>query len=385
MGFGLAYLGVLTAAILILGAASLAGAGPVYWSLASFTGHLAAVVRRNLPLGPAIEAYAAELPWLAGFKRTMLRTVACEVDNGRPLSEVMGCYPGAFPAAYRGVVRAGERAGNLGAVLGELRELAELDRTAARRVTAAALYPLFVAVVLGGGGSFSFVFIVPGFEMMFEEMGIINAGPLGLMLSAHEVAVGVLVVLGVLGLAAALWPLGALMVHRLAPALAARLRQLRGWLRWRLPGFRRYERRRAAGRFALVAGKLLGAGLPEVEALRIAAEAAGNARFERLAAAAAARVAEGRPLAEALAAEDPRGELPPELLWHARVGQAAGGLPAALERAAAGLLERADNALRGLTSLIFPAGIAALGVVVGLLAYSLFNTLVGLMEETIGL
>jgi len=358
-----------------LGATKLLQLGRLGWSLAHFTSFLASVVRRNLPLGQSLEAYAADLPWAGGLaRRTMLRTMAGRVDNGQPLSEVMACYPGTFPAAYRALVRAGERSGNLGAVLAQLRRLAELDESAARQGAAAVLYPLVLGMVVSGGGGFMGVFIIPKFVMMFEEMAIPNrnyelmflAGGLGPVILMGLLAAG-----GILGM----WPLIAYAGERLAPRLVAALARLR----WRLPLFRRYERRRAVGQYALAAGQLLEAGVPAVEALEIAAGAAGSWQLERMALGAARRVAEGARLSAALAAEDPGNELPPEFLWYVGLGEAGSDLPAALGRAAESALLRSQNALRALLDLVFPAGVAAVGVMVGLLAFSLFATLTGLM------
>ena len=159
-------------AAVALGVSKVLASGRPFWSLAHFTSHLAAAVGRNLPLGQAIEAYAADLPLLAtSAKRAMLCTIAWEVDNGRPLSEVMSAYPGVFPEAYRALVRAGERSGNLGGVLGQLRALSDLDDTTARQVGAAAIYPAMLALLVAGPGLLMSVKIMPSFRDMFKEMG----------------------------------------------------------------------------------------------------------------------------------------------------------------------------------------------------------------------
>lgn len=362
-----------------LAASKLLASGRPFWSLAHFTSHLAAAVRRNLPLGQAIEAYAADLPKLAApVKRAMLRTIAWEVDNGRPLSEVMGAYPGVFPESYRALVRAGERSGSLGDILCQLRAMAELDDNTARRATAELIYPGTLATMVACVSGLWAVKILPSFIMMFKEFELPTPPILESWVYVMNTTVSLFIPLLLLPILAAVFFIGTGVnaIDRLTP----RFRLWAAHLRWRLPLWRRYERRRAAGNYALAAGRLLEAGVPEVEALGIAAAASGSARFEEIARRAAERVAEGQPLSRALEAEAPRGELPPELLWHIRLGEAAGDLPAALGRAAAGALERAEGALRGLVGLIFPAGVVAVGSVVWFLTYATIASLVATME-----
>ena len=53
------------------------------WSLRTFTAYLASMVRRNLPLGPALRAFAKELPWWwLPKKREMLMLIADLVEDG---------------------------------------------------------------------------------------------------------------------------------------------------------------------------------------------------------------------------------------------------------------------------------------------------------------
>ncbi len=143
---------------------------------------------------------------------------------------------------------------------------------------------------------------------------------------------------------------------------------------------RHYERRRAVSQYALVAGRLMEAGLPEQEALEIAAASSGNTCMDRITLAAGERTNEGAKLSEALAAADLRGELPPEFTWYIEVGEASGRLPEALVSASEGAAERSRWALGNLVKLIAPAGVLACASLVGLLGYAIFDALTTIME-----
>ena len=155
---------------------------------------------------------------------------------------------------------------------------------------------------------------------------------------------------------------------------------MRSWLTWHLPLVRRYERRRAVSQYALAAGRLMEAGVPTHEAVEIAARAGANRHFEAMALAAAARVADGRKLSEALRSSDRRREIPGEFVWYVEVGETSGKLPEALLKVSESTAARSRSALSELGGLILPAGVIFIAVAVGMMAYALFGSLAALME-----
>jgi len=372
LGVGL----VVVLAIGVLGLSKLIMAGPGAWSLGHFTAYLAATVRRNLPLGAAIEAYAEDLPLRAFVKRACLRTIADEVDHGRPLSEVMAAYPTVFPPSYRALVSAGERGGSLGAVLEQLRATAELDETTGRRALAYALYPLFLFMALSAAWAFQAIFVFPEFQKMFREMDLPGSP------APHwEIAFGVLEPL-VIALVAivVIYLAGRWLLGGPASRYASLFERAGSWLRWNLPLVSRYERRRATASYALAASRLLAAGVPLGEALEIAADASGSGHFARIARLAAERALEGRSLSAALVSAAAPRKLPADFIWYLRIGEGSGRLPEALARAAESSFARARSAISSMVGLIFPAGVLLMGALVGMTAYTVFHALASMME-----
>jgi type II secretory pathway component PulF len=347
------------------------------WSLSQFTAFLASAVRRNLPLGPAVRAYLDELPRWRFLARKALRDVAGALEEGRPLADGLDDHPGVFPAHYRAIVRAAERGGNLAAVLGRLREMTDLDESALRRATGYALYPAVVAQALTAIFGVGYVYVVPRFREMFEDLRALPSpsSPWCLTWPAWgpALATAVLVLFG-----------GLVTVGLSAPAVLDRAGTWPGRLwsrvRWRLPLVRRYERRRAVAQYALVAGRLLEAGFPEVEAFELAASSSASPRMEAIGRAAAASVSEGRRLSEALKSADARRELPPGLAWYAEVGEASGRVPEALLRASEAAFARARSLLGHMVGLIFPAGILLMALLVGTFAYAMIEPLALIAE-----
>lgn len=302
----------------------------------------------------------------------MLEGIADATDNGSPLSDALDGHPRFFPAAYRALVRAGERSGNLARVAGRLKELALLRRSAARRAAAYLLYPVLLVAVLGMTAAVIVITVLPQFTKMFGEFGAETPGALAFV----ERAAGALVRYWYL------FPLVPCAVWFAWRSVAlARARSFASpRLGWHLPFLKRYERRRAVSQYALVAGRLMEAGVPEQEALEVAAASSGNACMDGITARAAARVAEGQKLSDALRAADARGELPPEFAWYVEVGEASGRLPEALLSASEAAAERSRSALSSSVSLIVPASVVAGALVVGTLGYAVFEALVTMME-----
>ncbi|MHC4916658.1 MAG: type II secretion system F family protein [Planctomycetota bacterium] len=376
----LVFFGVLGAIVLVefgaLVVSRVMMTGPGAWSLGHFTSYLAAAIRRNLPLGTALEAYAEDLPGRAFLKRGMLRTMGGLLDNGRPLADVMDAYPSVFPAGYRSLVRAGERGGSLEPVLGHLRAAVELDNRTSRLAAAHVLYPATLLMLLSGILAFHMLFVLPRFRMVWGEMGILDERTMETMQFSVRAAPLAMVALLVVTLVFGAPQVVGGLARKFAPGLAAYF----SWLHWHLPFLSRFERRRAAAGYSLAASRLLAGGVPVEEALSIAARAAASPHFERIALAAAGRVAEGQKLSAALAAESRPGELPPDLLWYVELGESSGRLPEALSGAADASFSRARGIVRSMVGLIFPIGVILAGLMVGAVCYSVFHVLAAMLE-----
>lgn len=353
-----------------------AGTGP--WSLRHFTVYIAVVVRRNLPLGDAVSAYADELTGMAVLQKRMLLNIAVRADEGKPLSEALNCYPHVFSASYRAIVGAGERSGNLAGVLDELSAIAEVDELALRRVAGYALYPISLCLMAGSLYSLIFIFIFPSFDQMFWEMESAGVPPsqaasFGWAKAFVIYGVGLLYVLGV---GFIVWYLVGKRWFRGSATLVSILERIL----WHLPLVRAMERRRAVAQYSVAAGTLLGAGIPMEEGLRLAADGAGNVRMTEIATAAADHVAEGHPLSEAFRKADPGGQLPAEFVWYVQTGENAHNLRAAFARAAEQAAERSRIHVEGLTRLVLPVGVILMGVMVGTMAYTIFSALNQMVE-----
>jgi type II secretory pathway component PulF len=121
-------------------------------------------------------------------------------------------------------------------------------------------------------------------------------------------------------------------------------------------------------RFARALGTLVAGGVPILEALRIAGQAAANRTLIRAAGELEARVKEGETISTAMRAT---GQFPPVLIHMTAVGEETGDLPRVLLRVAETLDAEAETAMKRLTTLIEPAIVIFMGGFVGFVVLSI--------------
>jgi general secretion pathway protein F len=129
----------------------------------------------------------------------------------------------------------------------------------------------------------------------------------------------------------------------------------------RLPLFGRLIRGMNTARFASTLGILSASGVPLIKSLEAGAQTLSNEALRANVVDTISRVREGAPLARALAAG---GEFPPMMVHMIASGEATGNLSEMLERTATTMSAETERRAMALTSILEPALILLMGVVV---------------------
>ena len=333
-------------------------------ALAAGCFHLAGLVGAGVPLVDALDELAAAEPRRA--RRALWLGLGARVAGGAPLSVALAEAPRHFDAELVALVRAGEADGALADALAEVEAALAARHELRCRARTALAYPAFAGLVLAGTLLFLFGEVVPALDGAGFGPGTgagagAGAGASGggapwhaRLLRAVAAVVSAWGLVAASGAALAWLGLRALVAASSAAAVA--------WDRVALaalPGARlraTLETARLAGTLARLQRR--GASLPD--ALELATGGVSRPALAAELDAVRRRVVAGASFGAALA--DAR-HVPATLARFARAGEAAGALPAALERAARVLERDARTALERAERLAGPALLCAVGAV----------------------
>jgi len=291
--------------------------------------------------------------------RALLEEARAEVRAGGSLSSAMSRFPGAFSPLAINLVRTGESTGRLDESLARLADLMEKSLQRRAQIVSALIYPALLTVVALGAVIFLLTFLLPRLGLIFRDFEAALPVPTLLLMGLGN------------ALRAGWWAVFALLAGAVAGAWYFGWRGgWGGWERWLrgLPAVRRLLDRIVAARFSRTLGTLLAGGVAILDGLEIAGTSAGSRLVSEAIGRAREQVREGLPLAAAL---NRVGGFLPVLVHVAAVGEETGKLPDLLLRLADSLDFEVDTSLRRLVSLLEPAVILIMGVMVGFIVLAI--------------
>jgi type IV pilus assembly protein PilC len=333
---------------------------PGLGDISNFTRQFAAMSKVGIPLVECLEAIIQQSENKA--LQAVIRTVLSDVQSGVSLAEALSRHPAVFNRLYCAMIRAGESAGILSGVLLRLADYQEKTVALQRRVKSAFAYPVLVAVVAAGALIALFTFVVPTFSSMLAEIG---ARP---PLSTR-------IVIGISDLVNAWLPFGVILVTGLVIASvfyyrrSEKMRYFVDSQMLKLPVIGDLRKKSAISRFGRTFGSLLSGGVPIAQALEITAGTAGNRVLEKGFLKALEAIRGGRPLADPLRET---GVFPPMVVQMIAVGEKGGDLPEMLSSISDYYDSEVDTAISMLTSVLEPALIVIMGVVISGVLISMY-------------
>jgi len=295
--------------------------------------------------------------------KSIIENVRQRVRTGELLSDAFRhAAPGAVSGVYTTTLLAGEKSGNLEEVLGRYIAFQRIALTFRKKLIASLIYPALLVTMVSLMFTFLLSYVVPQFQSLYSQLGNGTLPALTVfVLSVGDFAkLWILVAIPAFAIAVfVLWRWsktnsGSLLVDRVRLGIP-----IGGdiWLKYQVALFSR------------TMATLLSGGLPLVQAL----ETAGHSMESRLVSMAVLdsvhKVREGRPLSASMEESGVFPELAYEMV---EVGESTGALPAMLTSVAEFLEEDVQTALGAALSLIEPAILIVMGVVVALVLIALY-------------
>jgi len=337
-------------------------------NLAIFTRQFSVMIDAGLPLVQCLDLLSKEEPdkKLAGA----VEQVKSDLEGGAALADAMQRRPYAFDALYTNMVAAGEAGGILDVILKRLATFIEKQAKLVSQVRSAMIYPIAVLSIAVIVVMVILWKVIPTFTQLFEGLNATLPLPTRVVIwMSKELIVGLpFMIVGGLAVSYA--------VRRYYQTPNGRMRIDRMLLRLPLVG--KIFRKVAVARFCRTLATLLSSGVPILDGLDITAKTSGNAVIESALTQVRARIERGDTIAQPLRTT---GVFPPMVAQMIGAGESTGALDTMLAKIAEFYEEEVDVAVAGLLTILEPALICVLGVIVGGIVISMYLPLFDLISQ----
>ncbi len=326
-----------------------------------FNQEFVALIRAGLPIVECL-TLLIERRQNPVFKQA-LEDVRNRVRTGEALSDAFAAQ-GVFPPLYSSTVASGERSGEIATVLQRYVTYSKTILTVRKKVLAALTYPAILIALSVVLVVVLLTYVLPNFQDFFSDFGaelpLITRAVLGastMLRSWWFVWLGVIV--GSVAL---------ITVWRRTPSGQRGLEAIV----YRLPVIGSIARKFVVTRFARTLGTLVSGGIPMVTGLEIVSRAIGTPIYGQAIARVAGKIREGAALWSSL---EETGLFPDMLIEMVKVGESSGTVAEMLDHVGNFTDEEIEHELQTLVSLVEPALLVGMAVVVGLLLFSIYYPL----------
>jgi type IV pilus assembly protein PilC len=316
------------------------------------------LIKAGLPILGSLELLARrqKLPHF----RAQLEDVAARVKTGESISQAFEAQ-GGFPIVYTTTLLAGERSGNLEEVLQRFLDFQRVSLTFRKKLKASLIYPALLVVMVISLFIFLITFVVPRFAQLYDQLGTklpaLTIFLLDLGQQAQHYGIYVAAVVAIVVFLLYRWAktdAGANLIDRVRIALPV----IGGvWLKYQV------------GLFSRTLSTLLTGGLPLVPSLETAARSIDSRQIASAVYKSVETVREGKGLAASFQQTKVFPELAIEMI---EVGESTGALPQMLNSVAEFFEEDVQTNLTAAMSLIEPAILIVMGLVVTTILIALY-------------
>lgn len=292
-----------------------------------------------------------------------------DIKGGKSLSEALSGFPDTFPSIFVNMVSAGEAGGFLEGSLLRLANYLEESQKLKEDVQSALVYPTLLSAVSGAAVVVLLIFVIPRFADIFSDMGQALPLPTLILLSVSSA------IKKYWWLIAGLTAAGAMSLRHYLHSDTGK----RYWhsVKFDLPVLGKLYRELSVARFARTLGILIRGGVPILNALQIVEGTMEKGRMAELISSVREGVRKGKGIAGLLK----KGSLFPAFAVHmVAVGEESGRLDEMLIKIADRFDAEVRSHIKKLMTLLEPALILFMGLVVGFIVISMLLAIFSLNE-----
>ena len=330
--------------------------------LVMFTRQMAMLLASGSGVVPALTSLARQVK--NERQRAVIRRIIADLEEGRVLADSLREYPATFDSSYCAVVAAGEASATLPEMFTKLASIMGKRRAMRNRVIGAMIYPALLILLCVGIVNILMFFVIPRFGEMFATLGVPLPSTTEFMLAMSA------------GVLEWWWaPVGLAVGAVVGSVYLARSRtgrQFVGDVQIRVPLFGQVMSRLIQAEVLRILGMLIEAKVGVLDALDLARGVTCNRCYGGLCDSVESAVTSGGSISSAM--ED-SGLIDASICQAVRTGEESGNLGGSISYVADVLDEENGELVGVLTKLIEPLILIGMGVVVGVVAISLFMPL----------
>lgn len=317
-----------------------------------FCKQMSVMLESGIPLNNAVDILEQQAT--SKNLKSSLKIVSKSLKEGSQLSKAMLDQEGMFPDLLIRMVQAGEKTGKLDEVLEKMSEHYTKELKTSRQIQGAMIYPAVLAFLAVAAVLALLYVVIPSFSGIFEQSGMAMPLPTRIVLAASNFVRSYWYILfGVTGILVFLF-----LRYRSTEAGRYQLDRLK----LNLPVIKGPMQKIVTARFASTLAILTSAGIPLVEAIESAAATTNNAVVIEKMKIANEGLQKGERLTGMITST---GLFPPMMLSMVKIGEESGSLESMLVKTSDYYEEELETAIKQLLSLLEPAMIIVMGVIIG--------------------
>lgn len=299
-----------------------------------------------------------------------IKAVHRDISKGDSLAVAMKRQNGVFPEMLINMVEAGEASGSLDKSFDRMSIQFEKDAQLSQAVKKAVTYPIILIIVMVIVVVAMMTFVVPSFMGMFADLDA-------------EMPAATMALIHVSDFFVAWWWLLAIIIGGLVVGIKAYSsteagKEVMSSLSLKIPFLKDVKIKSACARLGRTLCTLLAAGVPMTDAIEITGRSMENLLYKRAMKEAKEQVMRGVPLSRPLKT---CGLFPPMVIHMVSIGEETGSIETMLENVATYYEEDVQLATEQLMTMMEPAIIMVMAVVVGWMALAIFQPMFTLYDS----
>ncbi len=334
----------------------------------TFTRSFATLIGAGLPLAQSLRTVAEQTD--DAPMKALIEEIIADIEAGRSLGDAFGKHEDVFSKVYLSLIRAGEVSGTLDNSLKRIAAQEEKDAKTKSAIIGAMTYPCIALAVIIAVFVYMMVAVVPEVEKLYVSVG-------------EELPTITAILIDIKNFIINQWYIAVLVVG-LCVFLIDRFRrtdmgiEFMANFKLKVPMFGALFRTLYMGRFARTAQILLSTGVSVLDTLTISAEAMNNVVVERSILSAAEKVKAGKPFSDAIRDQPYILPLIPQM---SAIGEQSGKMDEMLGKAAQVYEDEFDEKVAGISAMIEPIMLLALGGIAGILVAGVLFPIYALVEK----